>query len=109
MCCPIISSGHLVDEGERNLQVAALHLVSTERQQGAWLGLIGDLHRRGALLAPLQLQTEFDVAGAHVDGGRAVLVRVALLAAPEVAVARSTPLSKIKPKINKILNFRSVT
>jgi hypothetical protein len=88
------SRGHLVDEGERHLEVAAPHLVPAQRQQGAWLGLIRDLHGRGALLAPLQLQTQLDVAGAHVDGRRPVLICVALLAAPEVAVALAgtTPL-----------------
>jgi len=92
---------HLVDESEGHPEVAALHLVPSEGEQGAGLGLLGNLERLASLLPPLEFEAELDVPGAHVDGGGAVLVRVALLAPPEVAVALARPptlSAKSRPK-----------
>jgi hypothetical protein len=77
---------HLIDEAKGHPEVATFHLVTAKGQKGTRFGLLGYLKRLAAFVPTLEFETKFDVSRAHVDGGSAVLVRVALFAAAEVAV-----------------------
>lgn len=94
---------NLVDATDSDVKIAEAHLAQTERQQRAGLGLLWDLQASAAILALLHLQGLFDVRGAHIHSGGAILVGVHFLLSMAIVVLLTSFSSRL---LNPHLRFR---
>jgi len=75
------------------MQAPLSELVEPQGQERGRLGFLGELQRPDTLLVLFHLEALLDVAVAHLDRRRPVLIRVHLLAADGPAARPPAPLA----------------